>query len=110
MPHGLAKHTTQSYKRVTLAQKSTIADGLKHDLKPSIIKKKLQKLDPENLVDLKVVQNDKYLHANKIKPAKSSNMTDDIQNIISSIYQNPFIKSVGEMYHTVKYRGLIMLV
>jgi hypothetical protein len=56
MPHGLAKHTTQSYKRVTLAQKYTIADGLKHDLKPSIIKKKLQKLDPKNLVDLKVVK------------------------------------------------------
>jgi hypothetical protein len=51
MPHGLAKHTTQSYKRVTLAQKSTIADGLKHDLKPSIIKKKLPKLDPVNLVE-----------------------------------------------------------
>jgi hypothetical protein len=50
------------------------------------------------------------MHDNKIKPAKSSNMTDDIQNIISSIYQNPFIKSVGKMYHTVKYRGLIMLV
>jgi hypothetical protein len=29
MPHGLAKNTTQSYKRVTLGQKSTIADGLK---------------------------------------------------------------------------------
>ena len=93
-----------------MAQKSTIADGLKHDLKPSIIKNKLQNLDPENLVDLKVVQNDKYLHDNKIKPANSSNMTDDIQNMISSIYQNPFIKSVGKMYHTVKYRGLIMLV
>jgi hypothetical protein len=75
---------------------------LKHDLKPSIIKNKLQKLDPENLVDLKVVQNDAYLHDNKIKPAKSSNMTDDIHNIISSIYQNPFIKSVGKMYHTLK--------
>jgi hypothetical protein len=65
-------------------QTSTIADGLKHDLKPSIINKKMQILDPENLVDLKAVQNDKYLHDNKIKPASSSNMTDDIQNIISS--------------------------
>jgi hypothetical protein len=84
-----------------LAQTSTIADGLKHDLKPSIINKKMQILDPENLVDLKAVQNDKYLHDNKIKPASSSNMTDDIHNIISSIYQNPFIKSVGKRYHTV---------
>lgn len=57
MPHGLAKNTTQSYKRVTLAQKSVIDDGLKHGLKPSIIKKKMQNFYLENFVDLKVVQN-----------------------------------------------------
>ena len=72
-------------KRVTLTQKSTIADGLKHGLKPSITQTNLQKLDPENLVDLKVVQNVKYLHDKKIKPASSSNIADDIQNVISSI-------------------------
>jgi hypothetical protein len=54
----------------------------------------LQKLDPENLVDVKVVQNAKYLHDKKIKLASSSNMADDIQNVVSSMYQNPFIKSV----------------
>jgi hypothetical protein len=54
----------------------------------------LQKLDPENLVDVKVVQNVKYLHDKKIKLASSSNMADDIQNVVSSMYQNLFIKSV----------------
>ena len=37
MPHGQAKNSNQPYKRVTLAQKTTIADGLKHGLKPSKI-------------------------------------------------------------------------
>lgn len=51
--HGNSKRTNQPYIRTTLAQKSAILEGIKHGKKPSAIPKDLEKIDTENLLDLK---------------------------------------------------------
>lgn len=50
----------------------------------------------KNFVDLKVVQNDKCRHDKNQRTASSScsNLTNDVETVISALYQNSFIRSV----------------
>ena len=45
---------------------------------------------------MKVIQNAKYNHDRKQRPANSNsnNMADDVQTILNSLNENPFIRSV----------------
>ena len=64
--------------------------------KPSKIAKNLEKLDTDNLVDLKVILNAKHRHDKSQKPShcSSSNIADDFQPIFSSLHGHPLIMSV----------------
>lgn len=59
-PHGNAKRTTQPYKRTTIEQQSVIRDGVKHGKLPIQILKNVNSLDPENPINIKFIQNEKY--------------------------------------------------
>ena len=85
--HGNCKKSNRLFIRTTAEQKAVIAEGLKHGKKPSAIAKDLERVDSENLIDLKVIQNAKYNHDRKQRPANSnsSNMADDVQTIINSL-------------------------
>lgn len=58
------------------------------------IAKDLKTIDAENLLDLQVIQNSKYMynHNKRQRPPNSNfnNMADDIQTILTSLQQNYF--------------------
>ncbi|KAK3107530.1 hypothetical protein FSP39_016804 [Pinctada imbricata] len=95
--HGNSKHTSQPYKRVSVKQKAIISDGIKHGKIPIKILKDVNDYDPDNPIDLKVVQNAKYNEQKRQRPTTASaqnNMADDIQTIINNLHLDPYIKSV----------------
>lgn len=54
--HGNSKRPNQPYIRTTLAQKTAIQEGIE------AIAKYLKTIDAENLLDLQVIQNSKYMY------------------------------------------------
>ncbi|KAK3089318.1 hypothetical protein FSP39_002697 [Pinctada imbricata] len=93
--HGNTK-SDKTYKRPTIEQKKIISEGLKHGKAPIQISKDLNKFDPENLVDLKVIQNAKYKRDKAAKPnsTSSNNIADEVQSILSSLPNNTFVRSL----------------
>ena len=55
--HGNSKNTAQPYKRTTVPQKQVIEEGVRNGKKPIQIIGNVNKIDPENPIDIKVVWN-----------------------------------------------------
>ena len=94
--HGNSKNTAQPYKRTTVPQKQVIEEGVRNGKKPIQIIGNVNKIDPENPIDIKVIRNAKYNFDKKQKPNHSSqqNTADDIQILISQLQSNDFIQSI----------------
>ena len=93
--HGNASKTSQKYARTTEKQFVLIEKGLDHNLKPIDVKTKVDKMDPENPISLKVIQNRRY-HLNKQNRPESfaKNRADEVQMVLNELKGNPFIRQV----------------
>lgn len=73
-----------------------ISDGVKHGKLPIQILKNVNSLDPENHINIKVVQNEKYRYEKEQKPkfASQNNTADDFQILINQLQSLNFIKAI----------------
>ena len=70
------KNTAQPYKRTTFPQKQVIKEGVRNGKKPIQIIGNVNKIDPENPIDIKVIRiltktkNQIFLHNKTLMPCK----------------------------------------
>ena len=77
-------------------QKNIIREGLKHNKPPRAIRRDVNSAFPDDIVDLKVVQNAVYNFKSNNRPEneRRQNVADDVLSILNKLYSGTYVKEV----------------